>query len=359
MKDTILIVDDTPTNLQLLVKVLSDCGYRTLVAEDGAAALEQSAEELPDLILMDVMMPNMDGFEACRRFKQSVRTRDIPVIFMTARSEISDRLTGFEAGAVDYVIKPFQKEEVLARISTHLTLLKQKRALGDLAEQRSRFMRVAAHDLRNPLTVIAAWSELGVARAPNQQVAEIFEKIDRAGRQMKVIIEDFLALQMAQGDVGREKGVFDLRAVLQQAIEQQGFSASAKEIQIEQRLPERPLPALGNLAHTHQIFTNYLSNAIKFSPRCTTILISILPTLSAWRIEVQDQGPGVARDERSKLFVEFARISNKPTAGESSTRLGLAIVKNLAEAQGGRAGADFPDSGGSIFWLEIPMAVGN
>ena len=144
MKETILIVDDTPTNLQVLVKVLSDRGYQTRVAEDGHAALEQIAEGLPDLILLDVMMPNLDGFETCRRLKQSARTRDVPVIFMTARSEISDRLAGFEAGAVDYITKPFQKEELLARVNTHLTLLLQKRALESLTsakKQRITLMR--------------------------------------------------------------------------------------------------------------------------------------------------------------------------------------------------------------------------
>ena len=139
MKETILIVDDTPINLQVLVGFMAGCGYQTLIAEDGLAALEQLDHTRPELVLLDVAMPEMDGFETCRRIKERPEMRDVPILFLTARTEMSDKLKGFDSGGVDYITKPIHKEEVIARVEAHLTIQRQRRELQNLLAQRERF----------------------------------------------------------------------------------------------------------------------------------------------------------------------------------------------------------------------------
>ena len=356
MKETILIVDDNPTNLQVMLRLLSDSGRRVLIAEDGPSAIEQIAHVPPDLILLDVMMPVLDGFETCRRIKACPGMKDIPILFLTARSEISDKLKGFAAGGVDYITKPIQKEEVIARVETHLTILRQQRQLQSMLEQRQRFMRIAAHDLRNLLTVISGFAQLGCLTKDAEKMSKSFGRIENASQNMKAIIEDFLSLNILEQGKAGSSDVFDLREVIGQVVDQLGFAAQTKGMVLSQELPPGPLRTAGNVAHTHQILTNYVSNALKYSPHHSQTRISVRREERFWRVEIQDQGPGIPPVEREHLFVEFAKISNRPTGGETSTRLGLAIVKTLAEAQDGRVGADFPETGGSIFWLEIPAA---
>lgn len=356
MKEAILVVDDTPTNLMVIASLLNKAGYRVLVAESGASALDLVKLNKPNLILLDIMMPHMDGYQTCERLKSSEDTQSIPVLFMTAKSEVSDKVKAFEAGGVDYITKPYQMEEVLARISAHLTIARQKLALEKLLAEKNRFMNIAAHDLRNPLTVIQGWAEIGELSMSGEDSRNIFLNIRSSVRQMASIINDFLALQVVRNRSVASAEAFNVHDVIKQLIDQESFAASSKQITL--LFPDADCansqPAVGNVAHTHQILSNFLSNAIKYSPNDTNVRITAEIIDNRWHVSVKDQGPGIAPGERNKLFVEFARISNKPTGGETSTGLGLSIVKNLAEAQGGKAGACFPEEGGSIFWVEIP-----
>lgn len=349
-KQTVLIVDDNPANLKVIANFLTQAGYKILAADDGAAAIELVENSKPNIILLDVMMPGIDGYETCERLKANPSTRDIPVLFLTARSETADKVHGFYVGGADYITKPYQEEEVLARVRAHLTIARQKRELEAMLQEREKFMKIAAHDLRNPLSVIIILAGCGAAAGP---LEDGLEKIGCAAQQMKGIIDDYLSLRILQEKIEGPQW-FNVKRVVSQVIDQQSFAAKAKGITLEFSPSPDSTYACGSSDRAHQVITNYLSNAIKYSPLNTKVVISTKPDADNWRIEVQDQGPGVAVGERDKLFVEFARISNKPTAGENSTRLGLAVVKQLAEAMGGRAGATFPDCGGSVFWFEVP-----
>jgi two-component system, sensor histidine kinase and response regulator len=364
MKGTVLVVDDTPANVKVLVACLSAAEFHVLVAEDGPGALEQLRHVKPDLILLDVMMPNLDGFETCRRMKADPATRDIPVIFMTAAADTDNKLKGFEVGAVDYITKPYHQGEVLSRVTTQVTLCRQRRELEAVLEQRATFMRIAAHDLRNPLTGVLTWTDLALDEvktlAGGAMLTRMLNHILGAAQRTQAIIEDFLALQVLQSKPRAATAApFDLGRVLTQVLSEQGFAAEKKGMALR-REDEPDLPAtVGDAARTHQVLSNLVSNAIKYSPPRTEVRLSIRRAQGRLRVEVQDQGPGVRAENRSKLFVEFARIGNKPTGDETSTGLGLAIVKLLAESQGGRVGADFPESGGSIFWCELPAVAGH
>jgi signal transduction histidine kinase len=258
--------------------------------------------------------------------------------------------------------------EAMLREELTIELQRQNRMLDSLVEERTeqlefmlqerqRFMGIAAHDLRNLLAAISGYTEIALLHPDALGRQKTIEKISRSCQTMKVVIEDFLALNILQRSKDGAAGLFDLRSVINQVKEQAEFAAKAKGISVTEHLPPGPLLALGNAAHTHQILGNYVSNALKYSPPHSRTRILASARDRCWRIEVQDQGPGIPSAERDRLFVEFARISNRPTGGETSTRLGLSIVKALADAQGGKVGAEFPPSGGSIFWLELPSGA--
>ncbi len=226
--------------------------------------------------------------------------------------------------------------------------------LTRMLEQRQRFMRIAAHDLRNLLTVISGYAAVGLNGERRDLQHNVLDKILLASRQMQVMVDEFLALHLLERQGTGQAEVFELKPLVLQVVDQSVFTARAKNIAIGQELPSGCPKVRANLTHTHQIITNYLSNALKYSPPGTRVIVNVRPVNGSWRVEVQDQGPGVPLALRPQLFVEFAKVGNRPTGGETSTGLGLFIVKTLAEAQGSKVGAEFPPGGGSVFWLEAP-----
>ncbi|MES2695943.1 MAG: hybrid sensor histidine kinase/response regulator [Verrucomicrobiota bacterium] len=357
MSETILIVDDTPANLGVLVETLGAAGYQLMVAEDGEEALAQTEQTQPDLILLDVMMPGIDGFETCRRLKARASTRDVPVLFMTALNETADKVKAFVAGGVDYITKPIEHEEAIARVRTHLSLRRLRLELQEQLALKERFMRIAGHDLRNPLCLILMAGELA-RRQPGipAEAAKYVDNITASATQMRRIIDTFLEIRApsARGPNSGASGRVDLNLLADAVVRQHAPAAERKRIAMHTQLsPDMPL-AQCDSALAYQAFANFTSNALKFTPPGgrITLFTRILP--GCVRVEVRDSGPGVPQHERSQLYCEHVKLSPRPTDGEESNGLGLAIVKHLVEAQAGKVGADFPAEGGSIFWFELP-----
>ena len=358
MSATILLVDDTPANLSVLVDTLAGTGYNLMVAEDGEDALAQTARTLPDLILLDVMMPGLDGFETCRRLKAKAATADIPVIFMTALADTAEKVKAFGAGAVDYITKPIQHEEALARIGTHLTLRRLQHELRQQLALKERFMRIAGHDLRNPLCLILMSGELARRKGATPEVAEYLESIHSSARQIRRIIDTFLNVRKPGEEARGPQERADLNLLATAVAAQNEPAAEHKQLTLALDLTETLPLARADAGSIYQALTNYVSNAIKFHPPGGRIVVRTRLTGSHLRAEVQDGGPGVPLAERRGLFAEFARLSNRPTGGEESTGLGLSIVKQLIESEHGAVGAEFPAAGGSLFWFEVPVAPG-
>ncbi len=355
MTETILIVDDTPANLGVLVETLGAAGYRLMVAEDGEEALAQTAQTVPDLVLLDVMMPGMDGFETCRRLKERAATKAVPVLFMTALNEPADKVRAFEAGGVDYITKPIEHQEALARVRTHLALRRLRRELEEQLALKERFMRIASHDLRNPLWLIlmaveAARRQPDTGPAVHRQLDDIGE----SAADMRRIIDTFLELRTAGGAAGA-RGRVDLNLMAEAMARQHALAAGQKRIMLRPELAPAVPPATGEPGLAFQAITNLVSNALKFTPLGGTVVIATRAMEGRVRVEVRDSGPGVPMAERDGLFREHAQLSPQPTGGEESHRIGLAIVKHLIESQAGAVGADFPASGGSVFWFELPV----
>ena len=355
MSETILIVDDTPANLGVLVETLGAAGYQLMVAEDGEEALAQTAKTQPDLILLDVMMPGMDGFETCRRLKARQSTRDVPVLFMTALNETADKVKAFSAGGVDYITKPIEHEEALARVRTHLALRRLRRELEDQLALKERFMRMAGHDLRSPLCLILMAGELA-RRQPaltGSPALKYVDNITESAVQMRRIIDTFLEIRMPAAG-GGANGRVDLNLLAAAVVRQHSHAAERKQIVVATELTDGLPAARCDAALVYQAFTNLTSNALKFTPHAGTVTLRTRASNERVRVEVHDTGPGVPLNERAQLFVEHARLSPRPTDGEESTGIGLSIVKHLIESQSGVVGADFPADRGSVFWFELP-----
>ncbi|NGZ29101.1 MAG: response regulator, partial [Magnetococcales bacterium] len=333
---TILIVDDEKSNIDVLVGLLSD-DFRTLVAKNGEQALKRAVSDpKPDLILLDIMMPIMDGYEVCQRLKAEKNTSGIPVIFITGRSNVEDETKGLAIGAVDFIRKPFNPNVVLARINTHLALQRQKNRLIELNDLKNKFLGMAAHDLRSPLNSICGLSEILLTmELPQEEVHKFTATIHEVGMQMLHLINDLLDVTVI------ESGHFDLdlrpgslNSLVEGRLALMTGLATKKGIAIHFESGETP-PVAFDKERVAQVVDNLLSNAIKLSPPGSAITVCTGQQPGKVFVRVMDQGPGIPEQERERLFGAFQKLSAQPTGKEKSTGLGLSIVKRIVEAHKG------------------------
>ncbi|QPJ64381.1 MAG: hybrid sensor histidine kinase/response regulator [Candidatus Nitrohelix vancouverensis] len=352
----ILLADDTPANIQILHRVFADQGLEIFIATSGDVALENIRRSQPDLVLLDIMMPGLSGFEVCKALKEDEATRDIPVIFISAKNETEDIVEGFDLGAVDYVVKPFRLEEVIARVTTQLRLRRVDQENQKLVEAKNVFLGMAAHDLRNPLVCIRGFSELLKDEDLDvESQIEYKELIHSVSNEMLTILNDLLDIsQIESGKLKLTLKPNDLGKLVERRVHLNKNIAKKKEIQILSELESLPSVQF-DFERMGQVLDNFISNAIKFSPQGTVIRVRLKQSENKARIEVVDEGPGISEDEISQLFGEFQKLSSRPTAGESSTGLGLAIVKKIVNAHGGEVGVTSEVGRGSSFYFCLPL----
>ncbi len=361
LKSRILVVDDISKNLQVVGTILRNEGYHVMPATSGLQALERVSAQPPDLILLDLMMPEMDGLEVCSRLKADPFTRQIPVIFLTASNEMDHLMKGFEAGAVDYITKPFNAPELLARVRTHLELKHARERLREMNEEKNEFMGIAAHDLRNPLSAIQGYAEMIIEDAQSLAHRDLEgngQRIREAAKRMTEMVQNFLdANRIERGELKLNMAISDLSPLLQSVLETQSPPATAKGQMIQLELPPTPTLALADVSITFQVFENLVSNAVKYSPPGKKIFVRLKAETGVVRFEVEDQGPGLSKEDQKKLFGKFARLSAKPTGGEHSTGLGLSIVKRLVEAMNGKVWCESELGMGAKFIVTIPQPI--
>ena len=366
--DTILIVDDVSENVSVLREFLRDLGFEVLVSYDGVDALETAEYAHPDLILLDVMMPNMDGFEACQRLKSDVKLRDIPVIFMTALSETEDKLKGFALGAVDYITKPFQQEEVLARVNTHLMLQRLQRQLQQqneelvqLNQEKNELLGIAAHDLKNPLAAIQSLSEFmqdSFDVLSKEKMLKSLSVVRTSSKQMFELIKNLLDVYAIEsGKIKVSLLSVNVTPIVQSLAEDYESRASNKNINIDFKGLDRKLVAYTDVSIFHQILDNLISIAVKYSPQGKNIWITLNQDTKYICCEIRDEGPGLSERDKQKLFGKFARLTPRPTGQEHSTGLGLFIVKKLVEAVRGRVWCETELGQGATFTVEFPVTI--
>ncbi|WP_069471013.1 sensor histidine kinase [Candidatus Marithrix sp. Canyon 246] len=342
MQSTILIVDDVPENISTLFHFLDINNFEVLVARDGESALELIEYQRPDLILLDVMMPGIDGFETCRRLKTNSNTKEIPVIFMTALSDTLDKVKGFEIGAVDYITKPIQQEEALARINTHVTIYKLK-------QQLEAFSYTVAHDLKNPIHDVISMSDLLKTLYSddlNIQGKECVEHILRSSYKMVDIINALLLLANVSTQ-GVNLTSVDMKEVISSAEQRLATMIEQynAKIFIQTDLPQ----IISYVPWLEEVWVNYLSNAIKYggTPACVEIGASQeAETICFW---IRDNGLGLDKQAMAKLFTPFTRLHQ--TSVEEGHGLGLSIVQRIIEKLGGEVGVESEIGKGSRFYF--------
>lgn len=353
----VLIVDDVAKNLQVVGTMLRNEGYEVMPAISGAQALERVQAEPPHLILLDLMMPEMDGLEVCRRLKADTATAQIPVIFLTASNEMEHLVSGFSVGAVDYITKPFNAPELLARVRTHLELQHARRRLREMNEEKNEFMGIAAHDLRSPLNAINGYAEMLLEDAKlDEESIELVGRIGVASRRMVEMVQNLLDVNaIERGELNLKLQACDLSKIVASVVEAHSGKAALKQQSIESMLPDSVSMVNADPILLVQVIENLISNAVKYSPPERKIFARVGNREDTVRFEVRDEGPGLSAEDQKKLFGKFARLSAKPTGGENSTGLGLSIVKKMVEAMNGRVWCESEPGNGATFFVELPM----
>lgn len=354
-KKIILIVDDNLTNLKVAIEYLKSHGLEIITARNGESCLERAAYAQPDLILLDVQMPGIDGFEACRRLKANNATQDIPVIFMTALSDIADKLRGFEVGGVDYVTKPIQVEEVWARVNTHLTIRQLQQEMAERIIELDAFAHTTAHDLKNPLARIITGLDLlqeMAADVLNEDMQTILKISLNGGRQMATIIDELLLLaSMRHQDIITEP--LNMQTIVLNAI--QRIQNMVDEYDAEIIMPDKWETAVGYAPWLEEVWTNYLSNSLKYGGRPPRLQLGS-ETLPKGKIRywIQDNGTGLSEEDQAKLFQEFSRLDPQIAKGHG---LGLSIVNRIITRLDGEVGVESELNQGSVFSFTLPAAT--
>jgi two-component system sensor histidine kinase/response regulator len=363
----ILIVDDDRLNIRVLGGILKADGYVLAEANSGETALELYLQFRPDLVLLDVVMPGIDGFETCRRLRREHGDKSAPVIFITAKSDSDDVVEGLTAGGVDYLPKPFKPKEVLARIRSHLQnqILSEQRKM--LVEQlskanaaKNRFLGMAAHDLRNPLASIRGIAEFlreGAVGPLTPEQLDLIDTIQGASQSMLVMVNELLDVATIEaGELKLSLEIFDLGDLIAKSVSMINREALKKKTHVILEPPPHPVRLKIDPAKMKQVVDNLLSNAVKYSPPGSTIrtFVTSNEADSTCSFSVHDQGPGIPHDEHDRLFKDFSRLSSKPTGGEKSTGLGLAICRKIVEAHHGQIVAENLPDRGCEFRVTLP-----
>jgi len=363
----ILLVDDERMNLRILRMILEPEGYVLAEAGSAEAALTLYEAFAPDLVLFDVLLPGMNGFDACRELHRLYRDQAAPVMFITAKHESDSIVEGFNAGGVDYVLKPFRQKEVVARIHTHLQVrllfAHQQTLVAQLSRAnaaKTRFLGMAAHDLRNPLASIRGLADFlldGTVGALTPDQAELAVLIQHASQVMVTLVNDLLDLAtIDSGEFRLEPALVQLSDLVTKSVTLTAMASKRKQTRIEfSKVGDAPVIWV-DAAKTSQVIDNLLSNAVKYSPPGSTIRVTLELDAGSQRqiIRVCDQGPGIPFQERDRLFTDFGRLSNRPTGGEQTVGLGLAICRKIVEAHQGSIEAENKPEGGCEFRVLLP-----
>ncbi|HBE88195.1 MAG TPA: hybrid sensor histidine kinase/response regulator [Elusimicrobia bacterium] len=359
----ILIVDDAPANLELLSDLLKERGYTVRAATSGKLALQAVRNAPPDIILLDIKMPEMNGYQVCAELKADEKLKDIPVIFLSSLGETADKVRAFTAGGVDYITKPVQLEEVEARVATQLALRRRGLQLREsydkllgLEKTRDSLVHMVVHDLRSPLTGIYAFLELIKESATGQLPAKLRGYIDdalKSARQMTGIVSDMLdTSRMEAGELKLSPEDCDLAGVVEESVAGLAALAGNRRIVFAPREKQPLIRADRDIVL--RVIQNLLANALKFAPDAGVIRIAVVCAAGMARVSIHDDGPGIPPEYKKKIFEKFAQVELPAGRQKYSTGLGLAFCKLAVEAHGGRIGVDSEEGKGSTFWFELP-----
>ena len=362
----ILIVDDVMSNVLLLKVLLTNEKFAIATASNGRQALEQVEKENPDLVLLDVMMPDMSGFEVAQHLKSNPNTADIPIIFLTALNSTADIVKGFQVGANDFISKPFNKEELIIRVTHQISLVAAKRLILSKTEElqrtiagRDKLYSVIAHDLRSPMGSIKMVLNMLILNLPSEKIgAEMYELLTMANQTTEDVFSllDNL-LKWTKSQIGKLNVVYqdvDLVEVTDGVIEIFSMVASLKKIRIREMKPEKMM-VNADIDMLKTVVRNLLSNAIKFSKENSEVLVKMEEVDGMAVVSVQDYGCGISEEGQKKLLHTDTHFSTFGTNNEEGSGLGLLLCKAFVVKTGGKLWFTSKEGEGSIFSFSIPV----
>jgi two-component system, sensor histidine kinase and response regulator len=354
----ILVVDDQVSIAKLLVTILGPFGYEIITVTSGKLALRKLEEQAVDLIMLDVLMPEMDGFKVCQRIRLQPELAEVPIIFLSAADDKTFIVRALEAGAVDYVVKPFNEAELVSRVRTHLALKQTRDRLKRLAEDKDELLGILAHDLKNHLGGMQMSAQLmhdHAAALADPRLNRVSSNILDASNQMFSFVREFLANAAADRGFQLNLEGVSLSTAAAAAVRRYAEAAKRKSISFHEdfRL-DAPLVRADERA-LDQVIDNLVSNAVKFSPTGKSIWLSIAEVAGGQlELRVRDEGPGCDASDRARMFARYQRLSARPTAGEPSTGLGLSIAKRHVDAMNGTLHVESDAGLGATFVLRLP-----
>ncbi len=333
-KGLVLIVDDAKENLHILNTILKNNHYQTELAENGIQALEIVKDVPPDLILLDIMMPELDGFETCRRLKKSPETKDIPIIFLTAKTEIKDLVKGFHLGAVDYVTKPYNSTELLARVATHLELKFSRETIAKQNDERKELLHVLCHDLSNPFNSIKGYAHL--VKKGRVTLDELLNSIDISIRNGLEIIDQIREMRvLEEKETHLRMDNYNLKTLIQESRDMLHSSIANKNLIVEVSIDDNWEVLVEKTSFINSVFNNILTNAIKFSFPASKIVINAGKKDDEIIVSVQDFGIGMSDTLLKNIFDLSKATTRAGTNGETGTGFGMPLVKKFITAYGG------------------------
>jgi signal transduction histidine kinase len=354
---TILVVDDQAANVRVVGTLLGRRGYTVVPAHSGPEALAAVAGNAPDLILLDMMMPGMDGFELLAALREIPGLRKVPVVFLTAAQDRDLLLRAFEAGAVDYVTKPFMPEELLARVEAHVGLKLTRARLERVARERQELVSLVAHDLKNPLSsVLFATEMLQLPDCRPERVPRYVQVIHESANDAIGYIRSYLESQ-SQATQQSPAHSACLRDILESVAQRYELQLESRGMQLAVLAPEQAGQVAIPAMVLRQVVENLVSNAMKYAAAGGELDLCVQAASPGyWRVLARDRGPGIPASLQRELFKPFRRLTEVDPAAGLSSGLGLSLAKQIIANAGGTLWYEDREGGGACFVIELPEA---
>jgi len=353
----VIVIDDNTVSLVLIAKILTTAGYKAVVTDDAVNALEKIRSEKPSLIILDIEMPEITGFELCRKIKTQDDLKDIPVIFLTANQETDTMVEGFQSGGVDFITKPFRKEELYVRVRNHIELAESRKTIVEMNNSRDKLYSIIAHDIRSPLAGILQTIDAidqGFFDPSSELFSEIIRDLKNRTNETNTLLNSLLQwTRMQDKNVALNLKMTNIYELMKSCISLLELNAKEKNIGIELKL-KKNFEAFCDEVSTHTVFRNLINNAIKFTPENGKVIINGKSGLRYMEVSIEDTGVGMSAEVINKILVENEHYTSFGTHNEKGTGLGLMIVKNFIQRNKGLLKIESEVGAGSKFTVCLP-----
>jgi len=363
-KPKILCVDDEAKNLKLLHALLMPQGYEVISAENGEAALECLSSRLPDLVLLDVMMPKLDGYEVCKKIKSKKETQFLPVVMVTALRDEEERIKGIEAGCDDFISKPFDKQELLARVksllrikSMHDELQNSYAKLNELQMLKDNLVGLIVHDINNLLMITSInFHRAFIKREDFPEDIKISLTIAEMHLdELAALVSDFVDIgRIEEGKISLNIEDTDINALISDTLEKMSLVVQYNGIDLKKTGSDQKLRFMLDRGLISRIMNNLILNAVKFTPKDGTIEVSADISKNGLRFSVKDTGAGISPEYKEKIFEKFSQAEGEQANFKKGKGLGLTFCKLVVEAHGGRIWVESELGKGSAFYVTLP-----